>query len=270
VESLGTSSDRLRILHCSWEYPPIVYGGLGRHVDALTRAQVSAGHEVTVLTQSPEPSDRTVSGVRVIGRPPDAPHVPLDPEHLIAWSSGFNSALIRSGLHLLGSWRPDIVHGHDWLVAHACTALSEQAAAPYVTTMHATEAGRHQGWLPSSLSRSIHSIEWWSVDEADRVITCSAHMRQEVSTLFGTPPERISVIANGVDPVDWHALQARRRADRHAQGRPLVVFAGRLEWEKGVHTLIDAMGAVRKAHPGSPSVSSFARRPARYGTPSHA
>ncbi|MFM7596958.1 MAG: glycogen/starch synthase, partial [Actinomycetota bacterium] len=28
-----------RILHLSWEYPPLVYGGLGRHVHALAEAQ---------------------------------------------------------------------------------------------------------------------------------------------------------------------------------------------------------------------------------------
>lgn len=239
----------MRILHCSWEYPPIVFGGLGRHVDALTHAQAQAGHDVVVLTQAPEPTTRRVNGVRVIGIPPDAPHVPLDPEHLLPWVLGFNSGLTRAGSRLLATWRPDVVHGHDWLVAHSSMALASIGERPYVTTVHATEAGRHQGWLPGMLSRSIHSIEWWSVDHASRVIACSAHMRQEIVTLFGTTPERIAVIPNGVAPVDWEALQAKRRADRSAHGRPLVVFAGRLEWEKGVHTLIDAMGAVRRAVP---------------------
>ena len=43
---------------------------------------------------------------------------------------------------------PDVVHAHDWLVAHTATALKEALGMPLVATMHATEAGRHQGWLP--------------------------------------------------------------------------------------------------------------------------
>lgn len=238
----------LRILHCSWEYPPIVYGGLGRHVDALTRAQAAAGHEVVVLTQA---ADRAAasSGVRVIGVPPDAPHVPLDVEHLLPWVMGFTSALIRAGLRLGATWTPDVVHGHDWMAAHASVALATAFRVPYCTTVHATEAGRHQGWLNGTLSQSIHGIEWWSVDMADQVIACSAAMRQEISALFETPAERIAVIPNGVESIDWEGLQARRRTDRAKDGRPLIVFAGRLEWEKGVHTLIDALAVVRRDCP---------------------
>ena len=252
ISAQGTVVDRepesLRILHCSWEYPPIVYGGLGRHIEALTRAQAAAGHEVVVLTQDADRLDPP-SGVRVVGAPRDAPHVPLDVEHLLPWVMGFTSGLIRAGLRLGDDWRPDVVHGHDWMVSHASLALATAFSVPYCTTVHATEAGRHQGWLSGTLSQAIHGIEWWSVDMADRVITCSDAMRNEVITLFEPSPERIVVIANGVSPVDWDALQAKRRADRAKDGRPLVVFAGRLEWEKGVHTLIEALAVVRRQIP---------------------
>ena len=33
----------------SWEYPPVVVGGLGRHVHALARHLAEQGHEVVVL-----------------------------------------------------------------------------------------------------------------------------------------------------------------------------------------------------------------------------
>ncbi|MFV2020246.1 glycogen/starch synthase, partial [Micromonospora sp. LOL_023] len=39
-----------RVLMLSWEYPPVVVGGLGRHVHALSVALANAGHEVTVVT----------------------------------------------------------------------------------------------------------------------------------------------------------------------------------------------------------------------------
>lgn len=36
----------VRVLVVSWEYPPVVVGGLGRHVDALSRELAALGHEV--------------------------------------------------------------------------------------------------------------------------------------------------------------------------------------------------------------------------------
>ncbi len=42
----------MRILHLSWEYPPVIYGGLGRHVHALAHAQAANGHDVVVITQA--------------------------------------------------------------------------------------------------------------------------------------------------------------------------------------------------------------------------
>ena len=63
----------MRILQLSWEYPPLVYGGLGRHVHALAEAQAGLGHDVTVLTQSVDgaAADCRVAGVRVIRVPGD-------------------------------------------------------------------------------------------------------------------------------------------------------------------------------------------------------
>ena len=242
----------MRVLHVSWEYPPIVYGGLGRHVQALTRAQAERGDDVTVLTQTAdrEPSVEVVDGIRVIRAPHDPPDVPFSEETLLAWVMGMETGMIRAGAD---SGPVDVVHAHDWVTSHAAIALREIIdARALVATIHATEAGRHQGWLPSPLSDAVHSIEHWLVHEADRVIPCSQHMRREVEQLFGAPSDRISVIANGIDLQRWRATRAgvARARDAHAPTGPLVVFVGRLEWEKGAHTLIEALPRLRRRLPG--------------------
>ncbi|MEU8301684.1 glycogen/starch synthase, partial [Micromonospora sp. NPDC048909] len=43
----GVAPPSRRILMLSWEYPPVLVGGLGRHVHALSVALAAAGHEVT-------------------------------------------------------------------------------------------------------------------------------------------------------------------------------------------------------------------------------
>jgi glycogen synthase len=43
----------------------------------------------------------------------------------------------------------DLLHAHDWLVAKAGIALKHRWKTPLITTIHATERGRHQGHIPS-------------------------------------------------------------------------------------------------------------------------
>ena len=50
-ESTGRlRSPPMRVAMLSWEFPPLVVGGLAAHVDGLSRAMARAGHEVVVLT----------------------------------------------------------------------------------------------------------------------------------------------------------------------------------------------------------------------------
>ena len=240
----------------SWEHPPMVVGGLGRHVGALAPALVAAGHEVTVVTRTgPEADGRaaaadevTADGVRVVRVPEDPPLVPF--QDLLAWTMAFNHALTRGALRLEGPF--DVVHAHDWLVAHTAAAMKEHFGAPLVATIHATEAGRHQGWLPAPLNQAIHSVEWWLTYEARRVITCSTAMRWEVTTLFDLPAAGVDVVPNGIDCADWKPSAkavATARAAMAADG-PVVLFSGRLEYEKGIRTLLQAVPRLRRRHPG--------------------
>jgi len=244
----------MRILHLSWEYPPQVFGGLGRHVDALARAQAAAGHEVSVLTQSVDGAapEQTMGGVRVLRVPQDPPT--LARTDLLAWVLALGHGWTRAGLRRADELAPQVLHAHDWMTCHAATTLKEAWGLPLVATMHATEAGRHQGWLPTDLSRAVHTTEWWLTYEARRVLTCSESMRWEVTRLFELPADKVDVVPNGVDAQVWavgadRAAAARRR---YANNRaPLLVFAGRLEWEKGLHTLLDAMPRLRRRFPGT-------------------
>lgn len=250
----------MRVLMLSWEYPPLLVGGLGRHVHALAEAAARAGHEVTVLTRHPGPAepvpvpvpyDEVVGGVRVV-RVAEDPSLLRFEDELLAWTMALNHALTRAGLAVCDEAPPDVVHAHDWLVAHAATTLKHHLGVPLVATLHATEAGRHQGWLPGPLNRSIHSVEWWLTYEARRVIACSGYMRWEVTRLFDLPPDKVDVVPNGVDPRPWQvppeAVAAARR--RWAGDGPLVVFSGRLVYEKGVQDLLAAVPRLRRRHPG--------------------
>lgn len=251
----------MRVLMLSWEYPPVVVGGLGRHVHALATRLAAHGHDVVVLCRhesgsdaSTHPtSDTVVEGVRVLRVAEDPPHLVFERD-LVAWTLAMGHAMIRTAHRLLAGWRPDVVHAHDWLVTHPAVAVADQLGVPLVATMHATEAGRHSGWLSQSLNQQVHSVEWWLANRADALVTCSAAMRAEVAHLFDVPAADVTVIHNGIRPRAWRIAAAEVTAARRRHspgGDPLLVFFGRLEWEKGVHDLVAALPRIRARHPGT-------------------
>lgn len=242
----------------SWEYPPVVIGGLGRHVHHLSTALAAAGHEIVVLSRRPSgtdpgthPStDEVVDGVRVIAAAED-PHEFAFGTDMMAWTLAMGHSMIRAGLSLKRrgssrSWRPDVVHAHDWLVAHPAIALAQFYDVPMVSTIHATEAGRHSGWVSGAVSRQVHAVESWLVRESDSLITCSGSMAEEITELFGPGLAGITVIRNGIDAARWPFAERRPRT-----GPAELVYLGRLEYEKGVHDVIAALPRIRRTHPGT-------------------
>lgn len=246
----------MKVLFVSWEYPPVVVGGLGRHVHHLATEMAAAGHDVVVLTRRPSgtdavthpTTDTVVEGVRVMAVAEDPPEFEFG-QDMMAWTLAMGHAFVRAGLRILhgaGGWVPEVVHAHDWLVAHPAIALAEFFDVPLVSTIHATEAGRHSGWVSGRTNRQVHSVEWWLVSESDALITCSASMRDEVNRLFGYDAADITVIHNGIDIRTWPFAERARTS-----GPAELLFAGRLEYEKGVQDLLAALPRIRRSHPGT-------------------
>jgi glycogen(starch) synthase len=244
-----------RVLILSWEYPPLIEGGLARHVRKLAEGLCEQGLEVHVLTRGGEesPPEQTVAGV-VIHRVRE-PTRPRDLGEFVAWVERMNSDMLAAGVELGDRLDFDLVHGHDWLVAAACGHLSRRFRAPLVTTIHATEHGRHQGWIDKHPQSYIHGVERWISNRSDRVIVCSYYMREQVADIFGADERRVTVIPNGIDPEDLQAQDHRElerlRAEFAAPHERLVLLIGRLVYEKGFQLALEAMPEVIEAVPGT-------------------
>lgn len=244
----------MKILMVSWEYPPVVIGGLGRHVHHLATALAAEGHDVVVLSRQPSDTDPAShpttdtrrEGVRIVAAAQDPHEFGFGPE-MMAWTLAMGHAMTRAGLQLhRDGWTPDVVHAHDWLVAHPAITLAEFFDVPIVSTLHATEAGRHSGWVSGPISRQVHAVESWLARESDSIIACSASMRDEITALFGPGLAEITVIRNGIDSGRWPFARRRPRS-----GPPELLYLGRLEYEKGVHDAIAALPRIRRGHPGT-------------------
>jgi glycogen(starch) synthase len=174
------------------------------------------------------------------------PSWPRDLHRFVAWVEQMNGDMLAAGEALAEDNRYELIHGHDWLVAQASAALAERIDAPYVTTIHATEHGRHQGWVHDPPQSHIHSVERWMTRRADAVIVCSYYMRGHVADIFDIDERRIAVIPNGIDPSELQPagdLRALRLefAEPHEK---LVLFVGRLVYEKGFQLALEALPGV--------------------------
>jgi glycogen(starch) synthase len=241
----GAAAVPSRVLILSWEYPPIVEGGLARHVRKLSEQLVALGIEVHVLTRGggrlrPVEDRHGVTVHRV--REPDFPKDDLDA--FISWVEHMNDDMGAAGAELAARLDFDLVHSHDWLVAGAARELARGADVPWLVTVHATEYGRHQGWVDKHPQSHIHAVERRMVRDAGHVISCSHYMRRHVADVFGIPAGRITAIANGIDPTDLQPVAdlPRLRARYAAPEERLILLVGRLVYEKGFHLALDALG----------------------------
>src|SRR6476660_5084035 len=237
-----------RILILSWEYPPLIEGGLARHVRKLSEALVELDVDVHVLTRGGEesPPEEEAAGVHI--HRVREPKRPTDLGEFVAWVERMNADMLAAGVELGDSHEFDLVHGHDWLVAMACDHLARRFGAPLLTTIHATEYGRHQGWVEDHPQSHIHGVERWITNRADRVIACSYYMREQIADIFGVEEEKVAVIPNGIDPDDLQpsdaAELARLRLEFAAPDERLVLLIGRLVYEKGFQLALEAMPAL--------------------------
>ena len=262
----------MRALILSWEYPPLIEGGLARHVRKLAENLVAQDVDVHVLARGREesPAEEELDGV-MIHRVRE-PERPRELGEFVTWIERMNADMLAAGVEVGDRYDFDVVHGHDWLVASAGDHLANRFRAPFVVTIHATEYGRHQGWVEKHPQSYIHGVERWMSNRAERVITCSAYMREHTADVFGLEESRITVIPNGIDPSelvpvdDLETLRAR-----FAQpSERLVLLVGRLVYEKGFQLalealpgLIERLGNVRFIVAGSGTAEQELRQQAR-------
>jgi glycogen synthase len=247
----------MRILMVSWEYPPFVVGGMGKHVaellPALTRLSTKESSvQIDVLTTR-SAGGATVEKVtdQVTIYRTDIP--PIDPSDLFNSVIEGNRALEERAHRLAEVYQYDLIHVHDWLTATAGIALKHAWKAPLIVTIHATERGRHQSYLPNVMSQQINQLEWEICYESWHIIVCSGYMSGELRGYFNIPVDKISVIANGIDPKPLQTCpeeEVNRLRELYApNGEKLLFFVGRITPEKGLQVLMRAMPLILAAVP---------------------
>jgi glycosyltransferase involved in cell wall biosynthesis len=207
-------------------------GGLQNHAATLTRELDARGVAQTVLTGAlPTAPARERVGERAhvlrLGLPGAGRRRALGP--------------LAAPLALPLARRADLVHVHfssDLGIVAVGMAAARLARRPLVLTLHTSL--RHtlvvDSPVAARLKRRGAPLEGWAERSAAAVIALTPRVARALQA-EGIAPERVHAIPSGVDPA--------RFAGPHEDPfpgvpHPRVVFHGRVQAEKGVHTLVEA------------------------------
>ncbi len=231
----------MKILMLTWEYPPRIVGGIARVVNDLSKRLIKDGHEVTVITYKEGDAlefedDKGVKVYRVN-------NYMINPNNFIDWVMQLNFNMVAKANEIIAKeGQFDVIHAHDWLVAYAAKTLKNSYDIPIVSTIHATESGRNSG-IHDETQRYINDTEWLLTYESNEVIVNSNFMKCELQRLFGLPFEKINVVPNGINLTNFSGVEKdyefRRQYAR--DNEKIILYTGRLVYEKGIQHLISAM-----------------------------
>ncbi len=139
----------------------------------------------------------------------------------------------------------DILHFHDW---HPVPALHRLQDRDTILTFHSTEYGRngnhHGDWWEY---REVSGKEWYGALIAKRVTAVSTVTKHEVMQLYNVPEWKCDVVPNGIVPRKYQTNidpgDVKRAYGVHPYA-PLVLFIGRLVYQKGPDLFIEAVRKV--------------------------
>ena len=233
----------LSVMMLTWEFPPRIIGGISPHVYNLSKSLARNGVKVYVVTCDfpGAPQHETIEGVEVYRI--DSYKNPAP--DFATWVYLMNVNMQKEAAALARSLggKIDIFHAHDWLVATAGIGLKHVFREPFLATMHSTEIGRRNG-IHFDYERMIHETEAWLTYEAWKVICCSDYMVSHVRWAFGLPPDKLIMISNGVNAEAFAKYEnedlSQFRSKFALPEEKIVLFVGRLVYEKGVHVFVNA------------------------------
>lgn len=119
----------------------------------------------------------------------------------------------------------DVVHIHDYFPALSIELFREKLKIPVVITIHAlNESSKHFG----------EAMRFFLMQNATRIIAVSTYTKKRLCDKFlFLNPEKVDVIYNGVDIDD--------KLTKPYKNRQYITYIGRLDAEKGVDILINAV-----------------------------
>jgi 1,4-alpha-glucan branching enzyme len=231
----------------TWEFPPRIIGGISPHVYNLSRNLAKNGVKVYVVTCDfpGAPQHENIDGVEIFRI--DSYKNPAPDFATWVYLMNVNMQKEAAAIARKVDGKIDVFHAHDWLVATAGIGLKHVFREPFFATVHSTEIGRRNG-IHFDYERMIHETEAWLTYEAWKVICCSNYMVSHVQWAFGLPTDKLIMVPNGVNTEVYEKTEnndlSQFRIKFALSEEKIVLFVGRLVYEKGVHVFVNAVPKV--------------------------
>jgi glycosyltransferase involved in cell wall biosynthesis len=234
--------ESLKIAIFCWEslYAERV-GGLARAATHIAETLASQHHEVHFFTRG-WIKDQTINDVSYHYCQPQG-------NNIVEYCNSMSLGMVENFHRFDKNPKFDYLHFNDW---HAVQALHILQDRNTILTYHSTEYGRNGNQFGDWWEyREISGKEWYGGLIAKRVTAVSAALKNEVMQLYNVPDGKCDVIPNGVVPRQFRAEidagEVKRGYGIHPY-TPLILFVGRLVYQKGPDLLIGAMKTVCQNH----------------------
>jgi glycosyltransferase involved in cell wall biosynthesis len=240
----------MRIALLSWEsLHSIPVGGVGVHVTELAAALERKGHEVHVFTRMGHGQGwyERIDGVHYHRCPFDLNRNFVDEVNNMCRSFVHHVFQTES---FIGPF--DIVHAHDWLAANAMIWIKQGRERKGILTIHSTEYGRCGNNFFGGQSVRVREQERAGTYWADRVIAVSRALKNEIMWMYEVPDWKVSAAYNGVNLHQFDGwTNPGWTKGKYGIGPmdPMVLFAGRMVYQKGPDLLMEATPYILRYYP---------------------
>lgn len=249
----------MHVILLSHEYPPFIIGGVGTFAKNLAHGLQRRGIKVTVIAGYPVPNtsgnqvivDQKEKGVNVLRFP--YPNIP--PRHTF-----FQILNLKRLYKVMKNIGGDVIHGQSGVTFPALLSLKK--LSPTIVTFHTNPKLELMMSLYSLTRRGsigdfytyIAGYPVWGYvfkkefKNSDAVVTVSEILKKQLMSEMGNKEQgKIFYIHNGID-VETLEKEYSNVCYSEEKMDPIIFFAGRLFWRKGVLKLVELAYFLKKRH----------------------
>ncbi|MFC1963944.1 glycosyltransferase [Chloroflexota bacterium] len=219
-------------------------GGMSVYIREIARELGKQGHQVDVFTRVHDPNDTQIvtlgENARLIHLPAggsEAIHKLALYLYLPDFACNLEKYRRQHNLHY------DLVFNHYWLSAWVGKYLKQWWQVPDINMFHTLGAVKNTFGIGSDEPDLRIETEQEMAQQCHHIIAATIQEKKNFVRRYETPAEKISVIPCGVNLGRFRPQNTRnlRQELKLAEGKPLILYVGRIDPLKGIEQLIRAV-----------------------------